>query len=95
MCQDRPPTQPIEWEWLKPTEAVWKRNAAPDNEISSMEVGRIANYRCSTRSMTDQVLRPGRSRPSFYTASPLTGHWPAPTGTAQAGGFLPFPIAHL
>jgi hypothetical protein len=34
-----------------------------------MEVGRIANYRCSTRSITDHVLRPGRSGPSFYTAS--------------------------
>jgi hypothetical protein len=39
-----------------------------------MEVGRLANYSSRTRSITDQILRPGLSRPSFYTAWPLSRH---------------------
>ena len=33
-----------------------------------MEADRFANYRCQARSITDQVLRPDRSRPSFHTS---------------------------
>src|SRR5277367_6318337 len=47
-----------------------------------MKAGRLANYRCRTRSITDQVLRPGRSRPSFYTAWP-----PKPTFACDPGKF--------
>jgi hypothetical protein len=58
-----------------------------------MEAGRLANYRCRTRSIPDQVLRPGRSRSSFTRPGPFADI--GPTGVMQLYEYLNVRLASV